>query len=460
MEVIAEPTKHVTGLARRRGGSGDPSPWTALGVEAAIRVTLRARVRHARPRRAARSPWSALGHVGGRAGASCSPSGGAELVVADIDRASASSPTRLGRALDRPGVGAHRRRRRPRALRARRRARRRVRARAALPLVAGAANNQLADDAVADAARRPRDPLGARLRRQRRRHHQHRRRARARGLRPRPRRARVRAIGDTMRTIFDHADATGTHAAARPRWSSPAGAVAGGRAPRPCGRSTPPAGVPPRASLSQVRAQRDRRAGAAPRARRPRRRPAARRRSRRPPSSAATSRARGRARCAMYSSSFAAGSRPPGRGPGTARSRSSARRRASAVEVAAQRARSTNTLPSPSTASPVNAPRPATKARWSAAWPGVAITRKRPELVAVGERTSAARAPPAPARRAARAARARLGVVGMVVRERDPARAPAARPRPRPRRRARRARARDRRPSRIAPDEPGVRPSA
>ena len=32
MTVIAEATKHVTGLAQSRGGSGDPSPYTALGV--------------------------------------------------------------------------------------------------------------------------------------------------------------------------------------------------------------------------------------------------------------------------------------------------------------------------------------------------------------------------------------------------------------------------------------------
>jgi leucine dehydrogenase len=39
MTVIAEQTSHVAGLALERGGSGDPSPWTALGVQAAIEVT-------------------------------------------------------------------------------------------------------------------------------------------------------------------------------------------------------------------------------------------------------------------------------------------------------------------------------------------------------------------------------------------------------------------------------------
>jgi leucine dehydrogenase len=38
MAVIAEETGWVTGLGRQRGGSGDPSPYTAMGVEAAMRA--------------------------------------------------------------------------------------------------------------------------------------------------------------------------------------------------------------------------------------------------------------------------------------------------------------------------------------------------------------------------------------------------------------------------------------
>jgi leucine dehydrogenase len=38
MAVIAEETRWVTGLGRQRGGSGDPSPYTAMGVEAAMRA--------------------------------------------------------------------------------------------------------------------------------------------------------------------------------------------------------------------------------------------------------------------------------------------------------------------------------------------------------------------------------------------------------------------------------------
>jgi leucine dehydrogenase len=38
MMVIAERTEHVAGLPESRGGSGDPSPMTALGVESAMRA--------------------------------------------------------------------------------------------------------------------------------------------------------------------------------------------------------------------------------------------------------------------------------------------------------------------------------------------------------------------------------------------------------------------------------------
>ena len=39
MGVIAERTRHVAGLLRSRGGSGDPSPFTALGVQTSIEAT-------------------------------------------------------------------------------------------------------------------------------------------------------------------------------------------------------------------------------------------------------------------------------------------------------------------------------------------------------------------------------------------------------------------------------------
>ncbi len=38
MTVIAERTAHVTGMPEARGGTGDPSPFTAIGVQAAMRA--------------------------------------------------------------------------------------------------------------------------------------------------------------------------------------------------------------------------------------------------------------------------------------------------------------------------------------------------------------------------------------------------------------------------------------
>src|SRR3982751_6484512 len=63
MEAIAERTKYVTGLARSRGGSGDPSPWTALGVDAAIRASLERKLGSADPK-GRTIVVNGLGHVG------------------------------------------------------------------------------------------------------------------------------------------------------------------------------------------------------------------------------------------------------------------------------------------------------------------------------------------------------------------------------------------------------------
>ena len=41
--AIRERTEHVTGLPADHGGSGDPSPYTAIGVEAAMRACAQAR---------------------------------------------------------------------------------------------------------------------------------------------------------------------------------------------------------------------------------------------------------------------------------------------------------------------------------------------------------------------------------------------------------------------------------
>ena len=148
MEVIAERTQHVKGLSRERGGSGDPSPFTALGVVTAIEVCCE-RV-FGSPSLADRSvSLAGLGHVGSHVAERLAEAG-AELLVADVDdrkrelaerlgarwvtpeEALAApvdvyAPCALGGVLDDETVP---------QLRCR--------------VVAGAANNQLADDRIAD----------------------------------------------------------------------------------------------------------------------------------------------------------------------------------------------------------------------------------------------------------------------------------------------------------------------
>ena len=94
MEVIAERTSHVVGLDRSRGGSGDPSPLTALGVLAAIRACASSRWgSHELAGR--RIAVVGLGHVGG-ALAGLLTEAGAELICADIDPARRALAERLG----------------------------------------------------------------------------------------------------------------------------------------------------------------------------------------------------------------------------------------------------------------------------------------------------------------------------------------------------------------------------
>jgi leucine dehydrogenase len=83
MNVISEQTAHVTGLAVERGGSGDPSPWTALGVEVAIRATCERALGSAdlQDRSVA---VIGVGSVGGRL-ARLLADVGARLVLSDID---------------------------------------------------------------------------------------------------------------------------------------------------------------------------------------------------------------------------------------------------------------------------------------------------------------------------------------------------------------------------------------
>jgi leucine dehydrogenase len=207
MSVIAEQTRYVAGLARRRGGSGDPSPFTALGVEAAIRACCE-RVFGSEGLRGRRLAIIGLGHVGSRVAKRCARAG-ATLVVSDVDRGKRRVAAELGarwvtadRALEAdvdvlapcalgglfddetvPRLGCR--------------------------IIAGAANNQLADDRIADmlAARgilwapdfvvnaggivNIAEEIGGRYD-------------------PAAARRRVRGIADTLRQIFDDAESTGT----------------------------------------------------------------------------------------------------------------------------------------------------------------------------------------------------------------------------------------------------------
>jgi leucine dehydrogenase len=208
MAVVAERTQNVTGLSRRRGGSGDPSPFTAQGVQEAIRVTCE-RVFGTADLQGRTIAVLGLGHVGARLARGCARAG-AKLLISDIDPGKRSlardldarwldpahalfadvdviAPCALGGILDHESIP-----------------------RLRCGVIAGSANNQLAEDALADLLRAhgilwapdfaanagglinvacELDPDG---------YH--------------PRRAgdRVRGIADTLREIFGEAERTGT----------------------------------------------------------------------------------------------------------------------------------------------------------------------------------------------------------------------------------------------------------
>ena len=83
MSVIAQRTGHVAGLARSRGGSGDPSPLTALGVEAAIHASCERAFGDSSLRDRTICVLG-LGHVGSRVAKRCARAG-ARLILADVD---------------------------------------------------------------------------------------------------------------------------------------------------------------------------------------------------------------------------------------------------------------------------------------------------------------------------------------------------------------------------------------
>jgi leucine dehydrogenase len=206
MRVIARRTQHVAGLPRAMGGSGDPSPFTALGVETAIRACCE-RVFSSGSLRGRTVAVVGLGHVGSRIAKRCARAG-ASLVLSDIDRSKRRladelgarwvaperaleaevdvlSPSALGGVLDHATVP-------------------RLRCR----IIAGAANNQLAGESVADLLA-DRQILwapdfvanaGGLINIAEEQH----------GYHPAVARRRVRQIGDTLHQIFDEADASGT----------------------------------------------------------------------------------------------------------------------------------------------------------------------------------------------------------------------------------------------------------
>jgi leucine dehydrogenase len=207
MAVIAEATGHVAGLAVERGSSGDPSPWTALGVLCAMEVACERGLGSASL--AGRSvSVVGLGRVGG-ALARLLAEAGAKLTVADVDtgkRALADelgatwtdpesalraevdvvAPCALGGVLDEDSVD---------ELRCR--------------VIAGAANNQLAADAIAveldergivwapDFVANAGGIINISVEFE------------PSGYDTARAEQRVRGIGDTTRTIFERADATG-----------------------------------------------------------------------------------------------------------------------------------------------------------------------------------------------------------------------------------------------------------
>jgi leucine dehydrogenase len=102
--VIAERTSHVAGLPPEMGGSGDPSPFTALGVEAAMRACARHRLGSA-DLAGRRIALIGLGHVGTRLARRLA-SAGADLTVTDIDPAKRRLAAELGAGWLDPGEAA------------------------------------------------------------------------------------------------------------------------------------------------------------------------------------------------------------------------------------------------------------------------------------------------------------------------------------------------------------------
>lgn len=92
--TIRERTVHVVGLPANNGGSGDPSPFTARGVEAAMRAC--ARERFGSPElRGLRIAVVGLGNVGGRLARRLADQG-ARLILCDLNQGKRRLAAELG----------------------------------------------------------------------------------------------------------------------------------------------------------------------------------------------------------------------------------------------------------------------------------------------------------------------------------------------------------------------------
>jgi leucine dehydrogenase len=146
--AVAERTAHLTGLPPERGGTGDPSPFTAIGVEAAMRACVRERL--GRDDLTGTSVCVVgLGHVGAVL-AELLAEAGCELAVSDIDAGKRQLAKALGARWVEPGAAMEHRCEvlAPCALGGAIDTLNLSRLRASI--VCGSANNQLADDALAD----------------------------------------------------------------------------------------------------------------------------------------------------------------------------------------------------------------------------------------------------------------------------------------------------------------------
>ena len=207
MAVIAEVTDSVAGLAVESGSSGDPSPWTALGVQAAMEVACERVFGSASPAGRTVSVIG-LGRVGGKL-ARMLAEAGAQLTVADVDEGKRELAAELGAAWTDPdsaltadvdvvapcALGGFLNDDTVPQLRCR--------------VIAGAANNQLAADGIAvmlaergivwapDFVANAGGIINISVELE------------PEGYDAARAETRVRGVGDTTRAVFDHADATG-----------------------------------------------------------------------------------------------------------------------------------------------------------------------------------------------------------------------------------------------------------